>query len=419
MSKAKYTTIKGMSDIVPPESGLWNYVETMAREGFAAFGCSEIRTPIAEKTDLFVRSIGDATSVVEKEMYTFLDRNEESMSLRPEATASVVRAYIQGHSGDDRLAKYYYMGPMFRYERPQKGRKRQFHQIGVEVIGSEKPIVDAEVMAMCHTLFVRLGLKDYDLEINSIGCSKCRPGFNEKFQAFLSKKSKHLCKDCLRRIEKNPLRAFDCKVEECKEMMKDAPLICDHLCAECQEHFSGVERSLSALNIPYKVNHRIVRGLDYYVRTAFEFTTTRLGAQNAISAGGRYDGLIESMGGPDVAGVGFSIGVERVMLLIEALGVMPDLRADRIFFAIMGEKSTEKLVPMIQHLRSDGVNVEWDYEGRSLKAQMRLANRLSAHTVVIAGDQEMENGLVVIRNMETREQSEVKIEDLLEHFART
>ena len=271
---------------------------------------------------------------------------------------------------------------------------------------------------MCHLLFERLGLKDYDLEINSIGCSKCRPAFNEKFQAFLSKKAKHLCKDCLRRIEKNPLRAFDCKVEECKEMMKDAPLIADHLCGGCQEHFKGVESALTALKIPYKVNHRIVRGLDYYVRTAFEFTTTRLGAQNAISAGGRYDGLIKSMGGPDVAGVGFSIGVERVMLLIEELGVMPDLTPDRIFFALLGEKSTEMLVPVIQHLRSSGVNVEWDYEGRSLKAQMRLADRLSAHTVVIAGDQEIESGTVVIRNMETREQSEIRIEDLPKHFAR-
>lgn len=416
MAGQKYTTVKGMSDIVPPESLLWNHIERSAKEIFASYGCMEIRTPILEKTELFTRSIGESTSIVEKEMYSFLDRNEDSLSLRPEGTASVVRAYIQGHGSDDKLAKYFYMGPMFRYERPQKGRKRQFHQIGVEVIGPAHPASDAEVMAMFSQLMSRLGVDGYSLEINSIGCPECRPAYHEKFLKFLKSKACGLCKDCARRIEKNPLRAFDCKVPECIEAMKDAPQIGTHLCQGCRDHFRGVEHHLKLLNIPYKVNHRIVRGLDYYVRTAFEFTTDKLGAQNAICAGGRYDGLVKVMGGPDVAGVGFSIGVERVVLLMETLNKVPDFDKQLVFFALLGEKAVDKALPMVNMLRLDGINVEWDYEGRSLKAQMRRAGKLNARTVVIIGEEEMKKGIAVVRNMRTKEQEEVRIEDLPRHF---
>lgn len=416
MAGAKYSTIKGMSDIIPPESMLWNHLEKVARDVFGSFGCMEIRTPILEKTELFTRSIGESTSIVEKEMYTFLDRNEESLSLRPEGTASVVRAYINGHVSDDRLAKYYYMGPMFRYERPQKGRKRQFHQIGVEVIGADRPASDAEVMAMFHHLMSELGISEYKLEINSIGCKKCRPAYHEKFLKFLKTKTPHLCSDCIRRIEKNPLRAFDCKVEGCIDAMKDAPEIGTHLCPECKDHFKQVEHYLKLLKVPYEINHRIVRGLDYYVRTAFEFTTDKLGAQNAICAGGRYDGLVKEMGGADVAGIGFAIGVERLILLMETLKKVSHFDRELVFFALLGDKPVDLAMPMIDMLRSDGINVEWDYETKSLKSQMRKADRLQAHTVVIIGESEIEKGVAVVRNMHTKEQVEVRIADLPRHF---
>lgn len=416
MASPRYTTIKGMSDIVPPESLLWDHIESCAKDVFATFGCQEIRTPVVEKTELFVRSIGEATSVVEKEMYSFLDRNEDSLSLRPEGTASVVRAYIEHHGMEEKSAKFFYMGPMFRYERPQKGRKRQFHQIGVEVIGAVNPASDAEVMAMFSHFMNKLGIDDYSLEINSIGCPNCRPGYHEMFMKFLSKRSAVLCADCLRRIEKNPLRAFDCKNESCREAMKPAPEIGTHLCDDCKTHFAGVQKHLKALKVPFVVNHRIVRGLDYYVRTAFEFTSDKLGAQNAICAGGRYDGLVRAMGGPEVAGVGFSIGVERIILLMETLGKVPKFDRELVFFALLGEKPVEKILPMINTLRLDGVNCEWDYESRSLKAQMRYAGKLQAHTVVIVGEDEISKGTAVVRNMHTGEQSEIRIDDLPRRF---
>lgn len=416
MAGQKYSAVKGMSDIFPPESLIWNYIEIAAREIFGSFGCMEIRTPIVEKTELFTRSIGESTSIVEKEMYTFLDRNGESLSLRPEGTASVVRAYVSGHQSDDRLAKYYYMGPMFRYERPQKGRKRQFYQIGVEIIGSSKPACDAEVMAMFNHFMVRLGVENYMLEINSIGCQNCRPAYNERFLKFLNAKAPHLCKDCVRRIEKNPLRAFDCKVPECVEAMKDAPEIGTHLCTECKEHFKDVQHNLKLLNITYKVNHRIVRGLDYYMRTAFEFTTDKLGAQNAICAGGRYDGLIKAMGGPDVPGIGFAIGIERLFLLMETLKKLPKVDREMIFFALLGKEARDKAMPMMNMLRADGINVEWDYEMRSLKSQMRQADKHNAHTVVIIGEEEVKRGVATVRNMHTKEQEEVRSENLPRYF---
>lgn len=416
MGTQKYTTVKGMDDVKPPESLIWNSIEERAREVFSAFNCIEIRTPIVEKTELFVRSIGESTAVVEKEMYTFLDRNNDSLSLRPEGTASVVRSYIDGHGGDDQLAKYYYMGPMFRYERPQKGRKRQFHQIGVEIIGATHPASDAEVMATFKHFMDVLGVNEYALEINSIGCKKCRPEYNKKFLKFLNEKSSLLCQDCTRRIVKNPLRAFDCKIDTCRAAMEDAPLIGAHLCEECKGHFDGVQRFLEVLKIPYRVNHRIVRGLDYYVRTAFEFTTDRLGAQNAICAGGRYDGLVKAMGGPDVAGVGYSMGVERILLLLETLNKLPKVGHDLVYFALLGADIVEKTIPMIDMLRADGVNVEWDYETKSLKSQMRRADRLRAHTVVIIGEEELRNGVAIVRNMHTKEQQEIKMEGLMRHF---
>lgn len=416
MAMSKYTTIRGMSDVMPPESRLWDHIESVSRDVFTSFGCREIRTPVVEMTGLFTRSIGESTSIVEKEMYTFLDRDGESLSLRPEGTASVVRAYIESGGSEEKIAKYFYMGPMFRHERPQKGRKRQFHQIGVEFIGSASPATDAEVIATFAHIMKRLGIGEYSLELNSIGCPKCRPAYHEKFLRFLKERVPHLCADCIRRIEKNPLRAFDCKVDACRRAMEGAPEIGTHLCGECGEHFAGVQQYLRLLGIPYEINHRIVRGLDYYSRTAFEFKSDKLGAQDAICAGGRYDGLVESMGGPDVPGVGFSIGVERVVLLIEAMKKVPKFEHELVFFALLGAGSANKALPLINMLRMDGINCEWDPEGRSLKAQMRRAGRLEAHTVVIIGEEELKKGIAVVRNMHTKEQEDVRIDDLPRHF---
>lgn len=415
----KYTSIKGMSDIMPQDMGLWRKLEAAARNVFGLYGYEEVRTPIIEKTELFVRGIGEGTAVVEKEMYSFKDISDDMLSLRPEGTASVVRAYIE--SGDyqtDPVVKYLYIGPMFRRERPQKGRYRQFHQIGVEAIGVASPLMDAEQIAMGDHFFRGLGLTDFATEINSLGCKKCRPEYNKVFAEFLKKKHVHLCGDCHRRIERNPLRAFDCKNPNCIEAMKDAPLIGEYLCKDCNEHFLALQKHLNLLGVKFIVNHKIVRGLDYYMRTAFEFTTTLLGAQNAIAAGGRYDGLVHDLGGPAVPGIGFAIGMERVILLMQELNVAKKEIPDVVFFALLGADALTKTMPLVSALRKDGVRVELDYEDHSLKSQMRRADKLAAHTVVIIGDDELKKGVAVVRNMHTKSQSEVPVVDLVRHFVR-
>ncbi len=415
----KYTSVKGMTDITPGEIGLWQRLEAAARETFGRYGYSEIRTPIVEKTSLFVRGIGDSTAVVEKEMYSFDDASGDSLSLRPEGTASVVRAYIQ--SGAYKISpevKYLSIGPMFRRERPQKGRYRQFHQTNIEAIGFSDPTIDAEQISMCESYFRNLGLKDFQIEINSLGCKECRPKYNKVFKAFLEKKGSKLCDDCNRRIQKNPLRAFDCKNEDCISVIKDAPLIGEYLCGGCVDHFAGVKKSLGLLGVKYIENQRIVRGLDYYMRTTFEFTTDKLGTQNAIAAGGRYDGLVKDLGGPDVPGVGFAIGMERVILLLQALNLDGSEKKDLVFFAMLGSVARDKFLPIINTLRKDGIAVELDYEDKSLKSQMRRADRLGAHSVVIVGDAELGKNIAVVRNMHSKEQEEVKIEDLPRHFVR-
>ncbi|OGQ48686.1 MAG: histidine--tRNA ligase [Deltaproteobacteria bacterium RIFCSPLOWO2_02_FULL_47_10] len=415
----KYTSIKGMSDIMPDKMPLWHKLEETVLSVFGAYGYSEIRTPIVEKTELFVRGIGENTAVVEKEMYTFKDLSDDMLSLRPEGTASVVRAYIENNVyQNDPVAKYLYIGHMFRRERPQKGRYRQFYQIGVEAIGIVDAAIDAEQIAMADFFFKKLGLKDFSIEINSLGCKACRPGFDKVFAGFLKEKRVHLCGDCQRRIENNPLRALDCKNPGCIEAMKQAPTIGSHLCKECETHFLAVQMILNRLGTKFVVNHKVVRGLDYYMRTAFEFTTTKLGAQNAFLGGGRYDGLVKDLGGPAVSGVGFAIGMERVILLMELEGSASAERSDIIFFAVLGETARENSLSIINMLRQDGINIEWDPDGHSLKSQMRRADKLAAHTVVIIGDDEIKKGAAVVRNMHTKEQSEVKLADLARHFVR-
>lgn len=408
-----------MSDILPQDISIWHKVEKAALLTFGAFGYAEIRMPILEKTELFVRGIGSETAVVEKEMYSFKDVSDDMLSLRPEGTASVVRAYIEsGANTQDPVAKFIYLGPMFRRERPQKGRYRQFHQIGVEALGIASPLIDAEQIAMGDMFFKKLGITDFQIEINSLGCKNCRPKYNEIFAKFLKSKETCLCEDCKRRILKNPLRAFDCKSEACKKAMESAPLIGAHLCKDCEDHFLAVQKNLNLMGTRFVVNHKIVRGLDYYMRTAFEFTTTRLGAQNAIAAGGRYDGLVHDLGGPNIPGVGFAIGIERIILLMQELGVAKTKPKDVVFFAMLSGEVREKLLPIIGMLRQDGVCVELDHEGHSLKSQMRRADKLSAHTVVIAGEDEIKKGTATVRNMHTKHQEEVKLADLARHFVR-
>jgi histidyl-tRNA synthetase len=415
--KAKITAVKGMYDVMPPDSHLWNDIEAVARRVFSTYGYDEMRTPVVEVTDLFVRSVGETTSVVEKEMYSFTDRNGDPISLRPEGTASVVRAYIEsGTAVADPVARYYYMGPMFRYERPQKGRQREFHQIGLEVFGVDSPMADVETMATFVHLLSELKIEGVILEINSIGCDQCRPPYNQELVKFLKNKIQILCDDCKRRLERNPLRVFDCKNEACIRELKDAPRISSWWCDTCKTHLHGVEAGLKNLGIHYILNERIVRGLDYYLRTAFEFTTTKLGAQNAVAAGGRYDGLVRDLGGPDIPGVGYAIGVERLVLLMENEHGKPKRKQDLVYFAIVGETIAEKIFPTIQLLRKDGVRVEWDFGARSLKSQMRRADRLNAESVVIVGEDEIAKGHAIVRDMRAKTQHEVKLTELPMHF---
>lgn len=415
--KAKIVAVKGMYDVMPPESHLWNDLEAAARRVFSTYGYDEVRTPIVEVTDLFVRSVGETTAVVEKEMYNFTDRNGDPLSLRPEGTASVVRAYIEsGAAVSDPLARYYYMGPMFRYERMQKGRSREFHQIGLELLGVNSPMGDVETMATFVHLLDELKIEGVALEINSIGCNDCRPSYNKELVKYLKNRSGRLCEDCKKRIEKNPLRVFDCKNEGCANELKGAPKIGHFWCDACKAHFGGVKEGLKILGINYIVNERIVRGLDYYLRTAFEFTTTKLGAQNAVAAGGRYDGLVNDLGGPDIPGVGYAIGVERLVLLMESQHGKPKRKQGLVYFAVLGEKIAEKILPAIQTLRRDGVRVEWDFGVKSLKGQMRRADKLNAESVVIVGENELAKGHAIVRDMRAKTQHEVRLSDLPMHF---
>jgi histidyl-tRNA synthetase len=405
--------VRGFKDILPEETGLWQYVEGVVRELFDDFGFAELRIPIVEQTELFARSIGANTDIVEKEMYTFADRSGGSLTLRPEATASVVRAYIEHKLyAKDPVWKLYSVGPMFRRERPQKGRYRQFYQINAEVFGLHDPRADAELILFLMTFMQRLELSDIELHINSLGCPECRPSFKKALKAFLAGRSEKLCSDCLRRRDKNPLRIFDCKVPTCKETMRDAPSILEHLCQDCRNHFDTVQKALERFHIPFQTNHSLVRGLDYYTRTTFEVLAGALGAQDAVAGGGRYDGLVKSLGGPDQPGVGFAIGVDRVMELLAGRAhkfeKLPDL-----YIAALGSQAQNRAFEWVQDFRRRKVRTEMDFQDRSLKAQMRRANKLGAPYVLIVGDRELEDGAAVLRNLETKKQEQVPVRDLV------
>ena len=404
----KLKALNGFKDILPDEIGLWRRVESVARDIFERFHFSEIRLPILEQTELFARSIGADTDIVEKEMYTFIDKR---VTMRPEATASLMRAYIQ-HSmhAAKPLQRLFTIGPMFRHERPQKGRLRQFHQMDVEILGSASPRVDAELMAMGDLLFKELGV-DVSLEINSLGCPECRPAYRAQLLDFIHARLEDLCDDCVRRSTKNPLRVLDCKKTGCREQVEAAPAITDHLCSACHDHFEVVEKSLEQLGVGYTLNKFMVRGLDYYIRTTFEFITSDLGAQSAVCAGGRYDGLIEMLGGGKTPGIGFAMGLERLVLLLQQKNQLSAKGSEvDLFLAGLGETASGRCYTLMNELRKEGLRVDMDIEARSLKSQMKQADKAGAAFVLILGDQELEQGAAVLRDMATREQVDVAIE---------
>ncbi|HYT57431.1 MAG TPA: histidine--tRNA ligase [Verrucomicrobiae bacterium] len=414
----KITSIKGFADIFPGEVEIWQSVEATARRVFNSYNFSEVRIPILEKTELFSRSIGETTDIVEKEMYTFEDRDSRGgdttettkLTLRPEGTAGVVRAYVESEMYKiEPVRKLYYMGPMFRRERPQKGRMRQFHQIGAEALGRGDPYIDAEILLLLSDFFSAVALTEPSLQINSLGCSECRPKYRELLLAFLKERENLLCENCRRRIDRNPLRALDCKEPGCIEATKDAPSILDSLCAACREHFETVQRLLRQTGVGFTLNPRMVRGLDYYCRTTFEWTTARLGSQSAVAAGGRYDGLVQELGGPAIPGVGFAMGVERLTMLLRLQeGAMA--KGPELFVVWVGEKARDWAFPVVHRLRQKGIAVEMEGEARSLKSQMRRADKFKAVSVLIVGDDELANGRVVLRDMATKQQEEIRLD---------
>ena len=404
----KLKALNGFKDILPEQISRWHRVESVARDVFQRFHFSEIRLPILEKTELFARSIGAETDIVEKEMYTFVDKQ---VTMRPEATASLLRAYIEHSMHVPKpVQRLFTIGPMFRHERPQKGRLRQFHQMDVEVLGSASARVDAELMAMGSLLFSELNLP-VSLEVNSLGCPECRPAYRTLLIDFIGKRLDVLCDDCKRRSRTNPLRVLDCKKPGCREQVNDAPSMLDHLCSACGEHFSVVQAGLEQLDIEYKLNKFMVRGLDYYVRTTFEFVTDELGAQSAVCAGGRYDGLIQMLGGGKIPGIGFAMGIERLVLLLEQHSVEQKIEDEiDIFLAGLGPAASERCFQLMHGLRQAGLRMDMDLEGKSLKSQMKQADKAGAAYVLIVGDQELEQGKGVLRNMRTKEQSEIEID---------
>jgi len=410
-------SVRGMRDLLPPETNLWQRVEAEAHRIFAAYHYGEIRTPVMEQTGLFSRSVGADTDIVMKEMYTFEDRDDESLTLRPEATASVVRAYIE-HSlyNQGGIHKLYYMGPMFRRERPQKGRYRQFYQIGAEVLGSENPLVDAEVLEMLVLFLERLGIREYQLLLNSVGCPRCRAEYLAVLREALQGVKGSMCADCLRRAETNPQRVLDCKVEADQPIIEKLPKIIDHLDPECRRHFDRVTSELQARGIPYQVTPRLVRGLDYYTRTTFEITSGALGAQNAVLGGGRYDGLSEMLGGPPTPGIGFSIGQDRLILAVQAAAALESGTPLAAYVVWMGEAALPPAARLARELRAQGLNAEIDYDPMKIKKAMGVASKHQARFAIIIGEGELASGRYQVKDMRSGEQKEVEPQNIGIHI---
>ena len=413
-----FTIPKGTKDVLPKDSYKWQFVESAARETAKLFSAREIRTPVFEHTELFLRSIGEETDVVSKEMYTFADKKGRSLTLKPEGTAPVARSYVENSLASDSLPlKMFYFTPVFRYEKPQEGRLREHHQFGVEVYGSSSYLMDAEVIALAHTFLKKVGVKDLRLNLNSIGCSECRKKYNAALKEFLEKNISDMCFNCRERFAKNPMRVLDCKEENCKGIVKGAPRIIDYLCDGCKEHMRGVESALKTYGIDYVINPDIVRGLDYYTKTVFEFVTTSLGSQGTVCGGGRYDNLVESVGGKSTPCVGFGIGLERLIMLLEKNGAMPEnnMRPD-VYVAPQAEEYALYCIDAVKKLRDAGYIAETDFMGRSVKAQLKYADKTGARFVVVIGENEKTSGKTEIKNMLDGTKETICIENIAEYL---
>ncbi len=407
---------KGTKDVLPSQAYKWHYIEGKIRDLCSINGYYEIRTPVFEHTELFERGVGETTDIVQKEMYTFKDKGGRSITLKPEGTAPAVRAFIENNLFNElQPTKMYYITPCYRYERPQAGRLREFHQFGVEVFGTQSPYVDAEVINVGMMLFQNLGVKNLELRINSVGCPKCREDYNAKLKAFLDPELQHLCKFCQGRYDTNPLRILDCKEEKCKERLVNVPFMLDNLCDDCRAHFEGLKKGLDIIGLNYIVDPKIVRGLDYYTKTAFEIVSNDIGSQGTVCGGGRYDGLIEMCGGPSTPGVGFGLGLERLLLTIENQGILiPEQESLDVFIAAVGERADDKAMEVLFKLRAASIKAEKDYLGRSLKAQMKYANRINAKTAIVIGDEEIEKDTISIKNMRSGEEVNASLSGISE-----
>ena len=417
----KYTALQGTKDLLPEDAPKWRYLEEKIRGVLSLYNYKEIRTPVFEQTELFKRSIGDDTDIVQKEMYTFQDQGKRSLTLRPEGTASIVRAFIEHNLGErSPLVKLFYFGQMFRQERPQKGRLREFNQYGVEIIGSLDPLVDAEVIELGVRINKAFGLEGLKLYLNSIGCKDCRPAHRDAFNKFVKDKIEKFCQDCQLRLLRNPLRIFDCKNEKCIEALKNAPMILDFLDPKCKEHFKKVREYLDQMGIEYILDGRLVRGLDYYTRTTFEIKSESLGAQDTLIGGGRYDLLVSELGGKDTPAIGFAAGIERLFLVLEMQKRFPpeDERLD-VFIAPLGEKEKSLGLKLLKDLREKGLRCDLDFLDRSLKSQLKEADRQKAKKVLIIGEDELKKGKGTLRDMETKEQREIEFEKLAQELIPT
>lgn len=410
--------IKGTKDVLPKDVHKNQYIEATALDIASKFGYKEIRTPVFEHTELFQRGVGDTTDVVQKEMYTFDDKGGRSITLRPEGTAGAVRSYLENGLCNEALPqKVCYLISCYRYEKPQAGRLREFHQFGVECFGSASPLADAEIIALAKSLFDTLGVKDLSLEINSIGCPTCRAEYHKALKKYFSSRKDELCDTCKSRLDRNPMRILDCKSPICHEIAEGAPVVIDYLCDECKEHFENVQKYLKAQNIEYTINPQIVRGLDYYTKTVFEFVSNSIGAQGTVCGGGRYDGLVEELGGQHTPSLGFAMGIERLMLLMEAQGCeFPEAEKPDLFIVALGEKATLKAVEIAKDMREEGFSALLDLNQRSVRAQMKYADKLGAKFNVVIGDNEVEAKTAKLKNMQTGEETEINLDTFVSGF---
>lgn len=410
--------IKGTKDVLPKDVHKNQYIEATALDVASKFGYKEIRTPVFEHTELFQRGVGDTTDVVQKEMYTFDDKGGRSITLRPEGTAGAVRSFLENGLCNEALPqKVCYLISCYRYEKPQAGRLREFHQFGVECFGTASPLADAEIIALAKSIFDTLGVRDLSLEINSIGCPKCRAEYHKALKEYFASRKDELCDTCKGRLDRNPMRILDCKSPICHEIAQGAPVVIDYLCDECKEHFEKVQKYLDAQNIEYKINPQIVRGLDYYTKTVFEFVSNSIGAQGTVCGGGRYDGLVEELGGHHTASLGFAMGLERLMLLMEAQGCeFPQAEKPDLFIVALGEKATLKALEIAKDMREEGFSALLDLNQRSVRAQMKYADKLGAKFNVVIGDNEVENKIAKLKNMQTGEETEINLDTFVSGF---